>query len=519
MIAWLRSNIGCYVGNAATVRDYRVQLRGNRAIILWSFYLLVLIGFTMLVYSGSAAGEQRSIVDAQRQLREFYQAVMILMAVMINLISPALTAGSIVMERQRRSLDLVFSAPVTAKYYLVGKMMSSYRYIWMLLILSLPVTSACVVLGGATWSDVVAAYVILSFNALIYTAIALLFSTLSRVPVAAAVWSYAASVAYSIATGILAGSGALGGLTGMSRSLAAPFLVTLNPYFVVQAAPTFTTIYGYDVPNWILGAVFAVLFAKLLLLAAGSAMSQFGSSETKSLRIHGLIYAFMLSALAAYGASPAISIIRSAAASGSRSTTTWSTASDLFYGWLLVPVLALVPFIACYGSDAERKYWQDGVVRPRNTLLGTPSGGLSYLLLMISAVYAGFAFTHVQLAADPPSVQVLFWSVTLFSFMWSLGRLASSFNLGLRASRSLHFTLMMALVALPVPFFSAMGAFSQENTTLWDLYVLRPIIGVQDNRSICLIYGVLMLAAATFTTYVAETIASRKGVLLSLIHI
>ena len=111
---WIRSNLACYFSNAATVRDFRVQLRGNRAILLWSFYLLVLIGFTMMVYSGTSDVSSTSIVDAQRRLREFYQSIMILLAVMVNLITPALTAGAIVMERQRRSLDLVISAPVTA---------------------------------------------------------------------------------------------------------------------------------------------------------------------------------------------------------------------------------------------------------------------------------------------------------------------------------------------------------------------------------------------------------------------
>jgi len=52
------------------------------------------------------------------------------------------------MERQHGPWILVFSAPVAPRYYLVGKTIAVYRYIWMLLILSLPVTAACVVLGG-----------------------------------------------------------------------------------------------------------------------------------------------------------------------------------------------------------------------------------------------------------------------------------------------------------------------------------------------------------------------------------
>jgi hypothetical protein len=514
---WLKSNLACYFGNAAAVRDFRVQLRGNRAIIIWTFYLLVLIGFTLFVYATSTSGMETTIVEAQSRLRTFYQSVMILLAVMINLITPALSAGSIVMERQRRSLDLIFSAPVSAKYYLVGKMLSSYRYIWMLLVLSLPVTSSCVILGGATWSDVISSYVILSFNGLIYTAMALLLSTLSRQPVAAVIWSYTAAILYSSLTAFIAGSSVAMSAFGPSRTLEAPFVSTLNPYFVVQSAPTYTTIYGYEVPNWILGGVVALLVTKFLLLAAGSSMSVFGSAETKSLRIHGVIYAFLGSALIAYGTSTAVQMATSMSArsgtAGPTSSSMWQASLDLGFGWILAPLAILVPFFTCYGGDAERRFWSDGTFRPQNIFLGTPSGGLPYIWLLILAAYAGIAYVNNQALLSFPSAAILFWSLGIWTFMWSLGRLASSFNMGLRAARSLHFTLMMSLVALPVPFFSAMGAFSSANAGIWELYILRPLIGTEDNRSLSWVYGGLMLAGALLVTYIAETNASRKGVL------
>jgi ABC-type transport system involved in multi-copper enzyme maturation permease subunit len=516
MIAdWIRANLACYFSNAATVRDFRVQLRGNRAILLWSFYLLVLIGFTMMVYSGTSDVSSTSIVDAQRRLREFYQSIMILLAVMVNLITPALTAGAIVMERQRRSLDLVFSAPVTAKYYLVGKMLSSYRYTWMLLVLSLPVTSACVVLGGATWSDVIASYIILSLTALIYTSMALLLSTLSRQPVAAIIWSYFAATAYSIFTGVLSGMTAAMGFAGMSRTMETPFVITLNPYFVVQAAPTFTTIWGYEVPNWVLGGIVAILFSKIMLLAAGSAMGGFGANETKGLRIHGAIYAFLASALVAYAASPVYYMATSMASRPTATTSThWTSALDSLFGWLTSGLVILVPFLTCYGSDGERRYWSDGLANVRNTFLGTPSGGLPYLLLVILASYFGFGFVQQYANGAWPSLHILFWLMSFWTFMWSLGRFSSSFNMGLKAARSLHFTLMMALVALPVPFLSAMGAFSSENERLWDLYILRPLLTFTvDNRPAAIVYGGIMVAGALIVTYIAETNALRKGVL------
>jgi len=515
---WVRSNVAVYVGNATAMRDFRVQLRGNRAVLLWGFYLVVLIGFAMLTYSSTAEIGSSSIVEAQSRLRQFYQAIMILLAAMINLIAPALTAGAIVSERQRHSLDLVFSAPVSPKYFLVGKMVSSYRYIWMLLILSLPITSACVVLGGATWSDVISAYIILSLNALIYTAISLLISALSKQPVAAIVWSYVASVLYSIATGLAASMSMVYVLIGGSRSLEAPFLLTLNPYMVVQAAPTFTRIWGIEVPNWILGAAMALVIAKLLILAAGSAMSGFGAAETKSLRIHGILFSALIGALYAYAASPSFTAA-SAAIGGSMSRSgltstspSWSYVQDLGFAVLIMPLIVLIPFASCYGLDGQRRNWPDGTISLRRILSGTPSGALPYICSLVLATYFGIAGVCQLNGGALPSIAIVFWSLALCTFLWSISRLTSSFNMGLRSARALQFTIAMGFIALPVPFFSAISAFNSSDAGIWNLYILRPMIGVMDNRNLSWIYGFILVVLSLAVVAIAETNAARKNV-------
>jgi len=511
---WLRHNLSCYVGNATAMRDFRVQLRGNRAVLLWSFYLVVLIGFAMVVYNQSASGYRTSIVDAQYRLRSFYQSIMMLLAVMINLIAPALTAGAIVMERQRRSLDLVFSAPVSPKYYLVGKMISSYRYTWMLLILSLPVTSACVVLGGATWSDVISAYLILSFTALIYTSIALLLSTLAKQPVSAVIWSYIASIVYSVVSGGLIGSSFV---NFGSRTMEAPFVVALNPYLVVQASPTYTDIAGHHIPNWLMGGLVSLLICKIMLLGAASALSGYKAADTKGLRIHGLIYAAFYIGLGAFAVGTAASRAVSYTSMGTPTpivpaSTPWNAGVNLAFGWMFMPLVIFLPFLTCYGRDGERKFWPDGVFSIRNIFTGTPSGGLPYVwaLILAASLSMMWLLGHYSpgIALSPAMVV---WVLSLWTFMWSIGRLASSFNSGLRSARTLHFTLMMLLIALPVPFFSAASTFDSSSTGIWDIYILRPLIGSRDNSSIAMVMSGVLILASALLTYVAELNAARKG--------
>ena len=500
---WIASNFRCYLGNAISTRDYRVQLRGNRPILLWGLYLVVLIGFTMLFYSNAAGRGESSIVIIQNELKGVYQAIMILLAAVILLVSPALTAGSVVMERQRRSLDLVFSAPVSTKYYLVGKVLSSYRYVWMLLVLALPVTAACVVLGGATWSDVIAAYIILSFNALVYTAIAMLFSTLAQKPVAAVVWSYAATIGYSIITGVV------GTATLASSFMGAPtqealFIGTLNPFPVVQTAPTFTMIGNTEVPNWVLGGIVSILFCKILVLAAASAMSGYGSKETISVRIHGILYAFLVAALSALATGSPTSIGPSGDA----------FFVDVIFAVTVAPLAILSIFMTCYGDDGERRYWRDGLFRIRMMLVGTPSGALPYILSIIAAAYAGY-FCPYSLSSsifDGPTLAFAFWLTSFMMFMWALGRASSSLTKSLRSARTLHFAFIVLLVILPAPFFAMT---SVGGTPSWELYILAPMTG-PASYSAAVLYGVLMLIASAFCLYMeARTLAQNKSQLRS----
>src|SRR5689334_12664726 len=112
---WMRSNVGVYFDNPTARRDYRAQLRGNRAVILWTLYLILLIGIGMLNYLDSAGADRMSVVEAQSKLQQFYQVVMGILGAMVAVVAPALAATTIVIERERHSLDLIFSAPVKPK--------------------------------------------------------------------------------------------------------------------------------------------------------------------------------------------------------------------------------------------------------------------------------------------------------------------------------------------------------------------------------------------------------------------
>lgn len=475
-----------------------MQLRGNRSVILFGIYLFVLIGVAMTVYSELAGGTSISVVDAQRRLRDFYGVVTALLGGIVSLVAPALTATSIVMERQRRSLDLIFSAPVTPKYYLVGKMLASYRYTWMLLVLALPVTAACVVLGGASWSDVLVTYLALSMHALVFTAMALLMSTLSPKPVSAVVWSYACAIGFLIITFSASASSSIGSYMGRSTQ-EAPFFAAMNPFLLAYSVNTHTTVWTTEVPNWIFTVVLCALISKLCLLGAGTLLSAQPARELRSLRLHFLVY---LAALVMYLAW--------------ENTSAGSDVGVIVF-WVLSPLFLVMPFLSAFGVDAERRYRPNGWFSLRHTLDGTPAGALPFVYVLLGACFLAAIAGEYLGQSQTPSLSTLAFVLYTFGFwtmFWAIGRFASSTFTGLRSARMLQFASFVVIVLLPIPFLASLASSSLFTTSssLWDFYILRPFfIGSGGGAELsATIFGVITFFLGALIGLAAERNVHRR---------
>ncbi len=495
--SWLRRTVGTYFGNATAVRDYRAQLRGNRSFVLWAVYLALMIGYAMIFYTStqrSGYEETISVADLQSRLRTFYESIIYFLGAMILLVAPGLTATTIVNERHRRSLDLVFSAPVTPKYYLVGKMLSSYRYTWMLLALSFPVTAVCVVLGGASFGDVFAVYALLSFQALILTSVALVVSTQATNAVGAISLSYLFTFVYALLTSLLAGGLVFAG--GMGRQVGEmSFLATLSPFLLPFTSDSFSMLFGIEVPNWLLTGVAAVLFCKIALLGAGSVLAPSGSKETIGLRLHGVAYTFL-----------AVFLVAS-------STVNTASAGDLhrvtaaYFTWMMLLVLFVAPAIVCFGWDRERKYWPDGFVTFRGAIIGRPSGGFAYLMLLLGAGFLGaIVATRAATGLWPGTgvVPYLVWSIGFWTAIWGAGRWISAIASGFRTAQVLLFVLVLMALWLPPMFF---GMISDEGATpgsIWSLYPLTPLFFDRDRFVLAVVQGIVLSAFGWGLAFLGE---------------
>ena len=507
-MTWLRQTRRTYFGNAAAQRDFRVQLRGNRSLLVFGLYLSILIGVAFFKYAEVAGASTVSVVSAQRELRDFYALVVFLLGGMVSVVTPGLAATAITLERQRRSLDLVFSAPVEPRYYLVGKAIAVYRYTWMLLVLSLPVTAACVVLGGASWTDVLTVYALLSFHGLLFASIGLLVSTLSNKPVSAVIWTYAAVGGYLFVSGYAAaGAYAYARLQTGVGSGDTPFAIGLNPFGAVYSVGTHTTLLGHEVPNLLLAVAAILVMVRLCLLGAGSVLSE--GRETSNLRLHWVA----VTALAALGLG--YWFVSSGAYSSLTPTQTDAEFRPLFGGvdphavtlgyglfWLLSPLVIVLPILAVYGTDGALRQRANGWFSPRRALDGTPAGALPYVALLVVTA-TGFGFAGLKAAGGAlPSISFapyVLYALGFWSLFWAIGRVASSYGMGVKAARTTVVAAMIVLAVLPAPFLSSLTpeTFNQSGTSAWDLYLLRPVLQFNSvNLALPLVYGVGMIALA-----------------------
>jgi len=510
---WARAGFTNYTDNPTSKKDFRSQLRGNAAIYLWTCYLVILLAISMVVYTSvfSRASEGVSITQLQSNLREFYQILMGCLASVICLITPALTAGTITGERQRRSLDLLFSAPVSVKGLLVGKLISSYRYTWMLLVLSLPITAVCIVMGGATWGDVLAGYAILSFSALVLTSIGLVVSCMTTSLGAAILWTYLAVTGYLFATTIVSAASSVRLMMSAGDPTVAGWAIGLNPFLVVQAAPTHCELFGLNIPNWIPAGILALLFSRVLILGGASALGSYGAKETKWLRVYALIYTFLFCGFI------------SLALINTMPTGDVDFVLAIFGVVISGACLFFLPYLVSFHSDSPRKYRDDGIFDLNKILIGSPAGNLPFLLLTWLSIFGGLlagrdyavydkvGFTSPYYSASSTSYSPLLfypgfefacgaaWSIGFFLMCWGIGRFISSRAKTLRNARLLFIASVIALFGMPVPILAILqsvlngGYYSGGPSPIWMLHPLYPLFD-KNNIATAPIYGVLMLA-------------------------
>lgn len=126
--------------------------------------------------------------------RSIFEVLLALCVLLLVFLVPALVSSSIAAERERQTLVPLLLTQVSSRGIVLGKLFSALAIVALILLATLPVSLACVMLGGISIARVVAGYAMLMLVMFCLAAVSIWASAVfRRVQVAATVASLAAA--------------------------------------------------------------------------------------------------------------------------------------------------------------------------------------------------------------------------------------------------------------------------------------------------------------------------------------
>src|SRR3972149_4508975 len=115
---------------AIGAKELRGRMRGRRAFVILTVYLVLLGGFAWMV---EAINEQslRNVYANQAAYasanvgRAVFSALLMLETLLVVVLAPAFTAGAISLEREKQTLDMLAPTPVSSLALVVGELVSA----------------------------------------------------------------------------------------------------------------------------------------------------------------------------------------------------------------------------------------------------------------------------------------------------------------------------------------------------------------------------------------------------------
>lgn len=216
--------------NPVMVKELRGRMRGLRGFAIITIFLGLMSFFTLLLYLLRVP--PGGVVVTGELGRLLFIGVLFIELMLIILIVPALTAGAITSERERKTYDLLQTTLITKAAFVVGKMQSALGYVMLLLLSAIPLQSIAFLFGGVSESEMMLALLVLAVSAIALGAFGMFFSSITERTLSATVRAYTVALAVTIGLPVIALALFQGAYANVINSTAAS--VSVNP--TIEAA-------------------------------------------------------------------------------------------------------------------------------------------------------------------------------------------------------------------------------------------------------------------------------------------
>ena len=187
--------------NPIFVKELRGIIRQRRSQSVLTFYLVILVVITFLLYvTIISANAVNPDPDVRRTLGKIiFLAITLVQLVAIMFVVPLFSSDSITSERENKSFDLLQITSLPIKSIVKGKLLAGIMYTLLLLMISMPLQGSAYLLGGLTSSEFIVSIALLIATTFFLCSLSIWASTRS--------WhtSSAMGLAYTIASIVLIG--------------------------------------------------------------------------------------------------------------------------------------------------------------------------------------------------------------------------------------------------------------------------------------------------------------------------
>lgn len=414
--AWLKETLGGYRDNPVTLRDFRVQFRNARTVTLLIIYTILLTLIAFASYSSATQNSGGGIAQIQSTLTSTYGSILICLYVLVCAISAFSAAFSVTAERQRKALDLVFSAPFTPRRYVLGKVLGGLRYAGILIALALPAMTTMVAAGGATVEDILLHALLLAANAFAWCAVGVAFAGNSKnfiVPLAATCgaalfWNILTAALSSMAQySAMSGMSVMGAPTGGNQSVDWYYSLACTGVSLGFSSPNqAVNIFGVGVPAWIPALVVLALLTRFAVVAASASLEFPPGRSSIWLRIHGLGYVLLLATILALSLPAAATNFQMA-----RGLT-------IAISCIFLPFLLSLFYTAPFGPDKDSRIPDRTAFDWKGILEGKSTSALPYTWAVVAAWWLPFLILR-DYAREPHGLMLVFHAF-VFSSFWLL---------------------------------------------------------------------------------------------------
>lgn len=485
--------------NPVVTKEFRTRMRGWKAFAVMGAYCLVMTGVLLIAYYFMAeeyshagyAGQGFSRVSIGRDL---FVVLAWAQTILLTLIAPALSAGSITQELERKTLEMLALSPLTAGRIVLGKQLADYTYTLILLACSLPLAGITLMLGGISPAEIGITFMLLAAWTFLLTCLGTMLSSLSKKTAAASLSSFGLSIIYLIFTSGMGSMLMIMSYRGasMSHMSLGPF-VLLNPawgpYGALESASVCGVRVSLALASFTLHIAYGILFLliasahvthkpaeralpiRLMLigitvystwLAVGSAQTWPTKQWLSSMGITLLVYMIIAAVIFSTGA-----IKKPAGKSMLNYAFSWRRVfkSDVG-GAICFMLLWTAVSYACHGAAIHFQTKAQSLTIPHGYWVAYLRVGVSLLAVVAGMTAVGILCSSLVRARNSAAALVVLFAVVAFA---GYGVIASYFAFW-RSMGNVHPNpALLQLAALwPVtPILSATGTFSKGDAPRW----------------------------------------------------